>query len=72
MYASSIFILKPKPIKIKLIIRYLNFPFSAAFEKNTHAINNTRTNRLSIVLFLLAATNTGVIARHMAAIIPAA
>lgn len=52
-------------------MRYLNLPFSAALEINTQAIRSTMTKRLSMVLFLLAATKTGVIARQSAEIVPA-
>ena len=70
-YASTILILKPIPTITKLNIRYLNLPFSAAINRAQHASTKDKTSKLSIVLFLLDATNIGVTARHSAAISPA-
>lgn len=72
MYACSIFILKPMPTKPKLNIRYFNFPFSAAIDRAKQARSKVKTSKLSIVLFLLSATKTGVTARLKAAMSPAA
>ena len=63
--------MKPIPTNTKLNIRYLSFPFSAAIEIAQSASNKDKTSRLSIVLFLLAATKIGVTARHNAATNPA-
>lgn len=71
IYACNIFILKPMPTKAKLKRRYLNLPFSAALSKNKEAKSKVKTSKLSIVLFLLSATKTGVTARDKAAMSPA-
>lgn len=64
--------LNPIPIIAKLIKRYFSFPFSAALERTKQANSNVKTSKLSQVLFLLTATKTGVTARHIAEIRPAA
>ncbi len=70
MYASTIFILNPIPTITRLSIRYFIFPLSAAISAAQHARSIGSTSKLSIVLFLPAATDIGVIARHSAAINP--